>query len=135
MKTSRTRPGGQCIVGRSRYALSATLAAFTSARGIEHQFGSGNAGLFDTPLFHGLHYAMRVANNPLYLLSLENLVVLLAPLDYDWREALRGRPVTQLLTDLAQAAEVDLDTASLLNPTCSGHALDAAFEADHGALT
>ena len=116
-----------CVVGRSRYALEATLASLSES-GIEHQFGSGTAGLFDTRLFHGLHYAMRVASNPRDLLSLENLVALLAPLDDDAREALRVRPVSRLLADLADEASVDLDPAALLDPMCLGDALDAALK-------
>jgi DNA helicase-2/ATP-dependent DNA helicase PcrA len=121
------RPEEICVVGRSRYALQATLAAL-NARGVAHQFGSGNAGLFDTRLFHGVHYAMRVASNPRDLLSLENLVALLAPLDDSAREALRRRPVALLLADLAKEAGVALDTGSLLDPRGSGDKLDAALE-------
>jgi len=127
LEATTVRPEEISVVGRSRYTLTATRDALDSA-GIEHQFGSGNAGLFDTPLFHGVHYAMRVAENPRDLLSRENLVALLAPLDAEAREERRGRSASALLDELAEQAGVDLDAGVLLDPTSSANGLDAALK-------
>lgn len=126
-EVSTILPEEICVVGRSRYALNATRFAFES-HDIGHQFGSGDAGLFDTKLFHGLRYAMRVATNPRDLLSLENLVALLAPLDDDAREARRGQSPRALLDELADEVGIELDTASLLDPSCTADGLDAALK-------
>lgn len=116
-----------CVVGRSRYALTATRDALDAA-GVAYQFGSGDAGLFDTPLFRGLYYALRVTSNPKDLLSRENLIALIAPVNQVDREAWRRRPIGDSLNELAAESGVALDAATVLDPECSGTALEAALK-------
>lgn len=126
-EVTAVRPEQICVLGRSRYALTATRSALETA-GVPCQFGSGDAGLFDTQLFRGLHYALRVAGNPRDLLSLENLVALLEPASEKERESWRTRSASELLTELAKPAGVALNVKSLLDPTASGKVFEAALK-------
>lgn len=126
-ETTRLRAEDVCILGRSRYALAATRSALESA-GLPFQFGSGTTGLFDTRLFKGLHYALRVVANPRDLLSLENLVALLEPVEEAERERWRSQPASEMLTALAANAGVKLDSELLLLMGASGEALGRALE-------
>jgi len=126
-EATAVRPEQVCVLARSRYALTATHSALEAAD-IPCQFGSGDAGLFDTRLFRGLHYALRVASNPRDLLSLENLVALLEPASEKERESWRTRSVSELLIELAKPVGVALNVKSLLDPTASGNAFEAALK-------
>ena len=125
-ETPFLKPEEICVLGRSRFSLASPLKALEDA-GIPCQFGSGDAGLFDTELFRGLYYALRATSNPRDLLSRENLVALLGPADQAQRESLRERSSRDLLGDLAAAVSVAVDVDSLLDASCSGSSLDTAL--------
>jgi DNA helicase-2/ATP-dependent DNA helicase PcrA len=89
-----------CVLARSRYALRAVIDELEQ-RDVPYQFGTGEAGLFESAIFRATLHALRVLANPKDMMSRAKLLAALdlpdavvddlveAPQASDFFEALR----------------------------------------------
>lgn len=92
-----------CVLGRARYLLQATVAEL-ERRGLEHQFKSGEVGLFESSFFRFAYHALRVVTNPRDLLARENLLAECPGLSVEDTARLREMGSADLFQALATLA-------------------------------